>query len=145
MRRLPIALGISSALLGFLALAYDLYGPTYSGSSCSSSGIGPASCTTTSASLVQVGLSPTTVWFLASLGALFLVVFAASFLLYLHHRTGALLLFALSLFALLVATLLTGFSIGYSFLPSDLVLLLALVFALRTPPLPAPPSPLLGP
>jgi hypothetical protein len=139
MRRATLVCTILAALIGWLALVYDLYGPTYSTGTCDING----HCSTGTASLVSVGLTPTALVFILSIAFLLLLAVIASFLIYTNRRSGLALLIA-CLVVLLVATAISGFSIGYSFLPSDLLLILATVFATRrqhAPPVPPPSAP----
>ena len=140
-RRATLACGFLCFLVGLLALAYDLYGPTYSYSTCSSSSTGPSSCASGTSSLVQTGLTETAAIFIAFVALVFLAVFVASLLVYLHRPIAGLLALGVALFLLAVSTFISGFSIGYSFLPSDLFAILALIFALRHPK----PTPCLTP
>ena len=129
MRVAALVCGIASALIGFFALTYDLYGPTYSYSTCSTSGT--SSCTNGTASLVQAGLQPVTAVFIALVALLFLAVFVASWLVFLRRRQAGFFLIGIALALLALATVISGFSIGYSFLPSDLLALVVLILALR--------------
>jgi hypothetical protein len=138
MRRAALACGIAAALIGWVALAYDLYGPTYSYATCTTSGTGPEACRTGTASLVQSGLQPITAVFIALVALLFLLVFIASLLLFLRHRLLALGTIGATLVLLAIATALSGFSIGYSFLPSDALALVVMILTLRR----SAPSPL---
>jgi hypothetical protein len=132
--RATLLCGLLALLSGALALIFDLFGPTYSTASCDTLG----HCTTGSASLLQAGLQPVTAVFLIIVALLFLAVFLASLLVATSRASPAIIMLLVCLVLLLLATVLSGFSIGWSFLPADAFTVAALVFA-RQRPRPRPP------
>jgi len=130
MRRAVAVLGWLTALLGWAAVAYDLFGPTYSVAGCDSSG----ACTSGTATLLQVGLTGTAAAFLAAVVVLFFGFGLGALALSAGWRQQGLTAITITLALLLLATVLSGLSVGYSFVPADLLAILTTVFAFRARP-----------
>jgi len=123
LRRFEAVCGFLAALLGFLSLAYILFGPTYNfvGSS------GQRGTT----NLLQVGIQPITVAFFC-LFSLELIGVATGAVL--HSRTGEngwRALLWISTLVMVAFTTLALLSIGVFLLPSTLFALFACVLSLR--------------
>ena len=140
MRRTALAFGLAAFVIGLGALAWDLYGPTYSYSVCGIDSGGQGFCHSGTASLVQTGLTTTAAVFITIVGLLFAALATGSILAFFGRRTAGVTVLAVALGLLVPATLISGFSIGYSFLPSDALGVLALIFATRRRAPSSPPA-----
>jgi hypothetical protein len=122
LRRFEAACGLVAALVGFLGVAYALFGPTYSFQNSSSQ--------TGMANLLQVGVPPGAI---VALGILSLGLIGVAVSAVVHSRTGGsgwrIVLWA-STAVIVMLTFLTGFSIGVFLLPSTLFALLASALSL---------------
>lgn len=124
LRRFEAVCGLLAALLGFLGLAYALFGPTYRfESSSGQSG---------TANMLQVGIPPGT---LIALGILLLGLIGAAIGAVVHSRTGGngwRIVLWVSTAVMVVLTLLTLPSIGVLLLPGTLFALCASALSLGT-------------
>ncbi len=126
--KLEAACGLVAALVGFLGLAYALFGPTYSFQSCSGYGNDSSkisSCQTGTANLLQVGIPPSAI---VALCILLLGLIGVAVSAVVHSRTGGSgwrIVLWVSTAVIVILTFLTGFSIGVFLLPSTLFALLA--------------------
>jgi hypothetical protein len=129
-RRFEAACGLAAALLGFLGIAFTLFGPVYSFHSCSGNGTDISSCQTGTANLIQIGIQPIT---LVALCILLLGLIGVAVSAVVHSRTGAsgwrTVLWA-STAVIVMLTFLTVLSIGLFLLPSTLFALLASALSL---------------
>src|SRR5580700_10931420 len=122
LRRFEAACGLIAALVGFLGVAYALFGPTYSFQNSS----GQAG----TANLLQVGVPPIAIVAICILSLGFIGVALSAVV---HSRTGdsgwRIVLWA-STAVIVILTFLTGFSIGVFLLPGALFALLASALSL---------------
>ena len=122
LQRLEAACGLVAALLGFLGLAFALFGPVYRfESSSGQSG---------TANLLQVGIPPSALIALCilSLGLIGVAISAV-----VHSRTGGRgwrIMLWIATAVIVIVTLLSLPSIGVLLLPSTLFALLACTFSL---------------
>jgi hypothetical protein len=140
MRRAVAITGVLAAVAGWAAVVFDLFGPTYSGGSCNSAD----GCVEYTASLVQVGLTGTAALFLTAVALLFFGIGLGSLLAATQRKAVGVVLLAICVVALLAATLVSGFSVGASFLPADMLAIVTLVLAVtrrRRPTGPIPEEP----
>jgi hypothetical protein len=121
---------VIAALIGWAAVAFDLYGPMYSQASCDSSG----ACTYRTGSLLEAGLSGRAALFMGLVVVILLGVAAGGVLVAAKHRVPGVLLLTVCGIVLLMATVISGLSIGPTLLPSDLVAIITLALALTVDP-----------
>lgn len=87
-RRLPLVLAIIALLAGWGALGFMVFGPAYSTAGTGVDSTGVTTHSTGTASLLQVGLSPMTIFFLGLFAAAYLAVVIGAWLV-VRRRRGA--------------------------------------------------------
>lgn len=131
-RRIELISGLAAGAIGLAALAYALFGPTYSYERIELRSDGTTSTTSGSASLLQTqALQPITIVVFVVMALLVAGIAAGA---YLHGRRGwraGRMLLGVSTALLGFGVVITGFSIGSFLLPSMLLGLLATAMADR--------------
>ncbi len=129
-RKLEAACGLVAALVGFLGLAYALFGPVYRFESSSGQNGTTNQSSSGTGNMLQVGIPPSALIVLCIL-LLGLIGVAVSAVV--HSRTGGSgwrIVLWVSTAVIVILTFLTGFSIGVFLLPSTLFALLASALSL---------------
>jgi hypothetical protein len=131
-RRYELISGLGAGIIGILALAYALFGPSYSFERIELRADGTTSTTSGRASLLETqSLQPATVIVFVVLALLIVGVAAGA---YLHARqgfNGGRWLLGISTAILGLGMIITGFSIGPLLFPSFLLALIATALADR--------------
>ena len=129
MRAITLVLGAATVVVGWASLLFELFGPTYRTASSYITSTGATGSSEGNTSLVAVGVSPVTLFFLGLIALGFLFVFAGALLEYRGDGGRGLMLVGL-----VPPVLLTSISFGLATLfPATVLGVVATAFAFGTP------------
>ena len=127
---LPTVLAGLALLLGWLALAFTVFGPTYSTASTTIDANGITTSSTGSASLLETGLNPIAALFLSLFAACYLAVFLGAVAVDRGRAGGRWAMMAACMPLLTLGAISMGLVLA---LPATLLAATATVLAFRTP------------
>lgn len=128
MRKAVLPCGLLACLAGWVAIAFDVLGPTGTAAGCDSDG----SCSSQTTSLWSAGLAGSEVSFLAAAAILWLGVAIGALLVQVRQWAAGATTLVGSLAVLLGLTLLSAASVGLTFVPADLIGLVCVVIAITS-------------
>jgi len=139
-RKVELTTAAAAALFGVVAALYLAFGPVTTVSSCSATPGAPSVCETHTETLWESGVEPVAVAFLAAVAVAILLVPAMAWAHLAGHNGHARRTLCVLAALLVVAAVLSGFSVGLLLLPAALLAVASAAASLSVEQTPDPAS-----